>query len=169
MRNGLTPGLHALDRKMRNGEFVFGWDRYADKRRLAARRGQRQGHLAYLRRLLAGLGLLEVLTEMGIALVTFPDVSLDRGIDDRNLWNYCQENDWVLFTDNRSHEDENSLNATLQDSWRLGQLPVLTLASKGRFENSTAYALRVAEDVAELLVAVFVDGIRTQPRIFVPL
>jgi hypothetical protein len=75
----------------------------------------------------------------------------------------------VLFTDNRNHEDENSLNATPQDSWRDGHLPVLTLANKRKFENSEAYAARVAQDVAELLVVAFVDRIRNQPRVFVPL
>jgi hypothetical protein len=46
---------------------------------------------------------------------------------------------------------------------------VLTLANKGRFENSEAYATSVAQDVAELLIVAFVDEIRDQPRIFVPL
>ena len=127
-----------------------------------------QGHLPYLRRLMEGQGLLEILTEMAISLVTFPELGLDRGTNDRALWRFCQENGWVLFTDNRNREDENSLNATIEDSWREGNLPVLTLANKGRFENSDIYAARVAKDVAELLVVAFVDEIRNQPRIFVP-
>ena len=128
-----------------------------------------QGHLPYLMRLMEGQGLLELLREMDISLVTFPDLGLDRGMDDRTLWHFCQENGWVLFTENRNHDDENSLSATLQDSWREGHLPVLTLANKGKFENSETYAARVAKDVAELLVVAFVDEIRNQPRIFVPL
>jgi hypothetical protein len=128
-----------------------------------------QGHLPYLRRLMEGQGLLELLTEMGISLVTFPDLGLDRGTDDRALWHFCQENGWVLFTDNRNYEDENSLSATIQHSWQEGHLPVLTLANNGKFENSETYATRVAKDVAELLVVAFVDEIRNQPRIFVPL
>jgi uncharacterized protein DUF5615 len=128
-----------------------------------------QGHLQYLRRLMDEQGLLEILTKVGISLVTFRELGLDRGTDDRTLWHFCQENDWVLFTENRNREDENSLDATLQDSWREGRLPVLTLANKGKFEKSENYAARVAEDVAELLFAAFVDKIRNQPRIFVPL
>jgi hypothetical protein len=127
-----------------------------------------QGHLAYLQRLIDGLGLLETLTELGLTLATFPDLGLDRGLDDRSLWAYCQANGWVLFTDNRNHEDANSLEATIRDSWQEGQLPVLTLANKGRFENSATYATRVAEDVADILVNAFHYGIRDQPRIFVP-
>jgi hypothetical protein len=127
-----------------------------------------QGHLPYLERLVEQLGLLEVITELGLALATFPDLGLDRGLDDRTLWNFCQANGWVLFTDNRNHEDKDSLEATLRDSWHDGHLPVLSLANKGRFENSEVYATRVVEDVADLLFSVFHEGIRDQPRIFVP-
>ena len=127
-----------------------------------------QGHLPYLGRLIDGLGLLEVLSELGLTLATFPDLGLDRHMDDRQLWDFCQANDWVLFTDNRNYEDENSLQATIQEFWRDGCLPVITLANKGKFENSEDYATKVAEEVADILVVVFQDGIRDQPRIFVP-
>jgi hypothetical protein len=128
-----------------------------------------QGHLTYLRRFMEGLGILELLMEMGLTLETFRDCGLDRRINDRELWNYCQAHGWMLFTDNRNHEDENSLNATIQDSWQPGHLAVLTLANKGRFENSESYATRVAKDVAEQLTLAFLDGVREQTRIFVPL
>ncbi len=127
-----------------------------------------QGHLPYLERLIDGLGLLDLLTGLGLTLEAFPDLGLDRRMDDRLLWDYCQANGWVLFTDNRNHEDETSLEATIQDSWQPGHLPVVTLANKGKFENSEDYALGVAEDVADVLVSVFHDGVRDQPRIFVP-
>jgi hypothetical protein len=109
-----------------------------------------------------------MLTEFGLTLATFPELGLDRSLDDRSLWNYCQANGWVLFTDNRNHEDENSLEATIQDSWHEGHLPVLTLANKGRFENSEGYATRVAEEVADLLIDAYYHEIRDQPRISVP-
>jgi hypothetical protein len=127
-----------------------------------------QGHLPYLRRLLESLGLLDILTGLGLALETFPGVGLDRQIDDRTLWQYCQDNEWVLLTDNRNHEDENSLEATLQDSWRKGHLPVVTIANKGTFAHSASYAAGVAEEIADVLISVFHDRVRDQPRIYVP-
>lgn len=128
-----------------------------------------EGHLPYLRRLMEREGILEILTELGISLVTFPELGLDRETNDRALWHFCQEHGWVLFTDNRNREGENSLDATVRDSWHEGRLPVLTLASKRNFEIRATYATRVAKDVAELLVVAFVDKIRNQSRIFVPL
>ena len=127
-----------------------------------------QGHLPYLRRLIEQLGLLEVLEDLQISFMTFPGLGLDRSMNDRDLWNYCQENNFVLFTENRNHEDENSLSATIQDSWHEGHLPVLTLANKGKFERSVDYAERVAADITELLYSIFCENNRNSPRIYVP-
>jgi hypothetical protein len=114
-----------------------------------------QGHLPYLTRLIGKLELLVMLADIGVTFHTFTDFGLDPRLNDRELWNYCQANDLVLLTDNRNHEDENSLNATILDSWRVGHLPILTLANKGKFEHSEDYALRVAQNVAEQLFVIF--------------
>lgn len=76
-----------------------------------------QGHLPYLRRLLETLDLWSLLAELRLEFVTFPDLHLPRNLDDRSLWNRCQQDGWVLLTENRNEEDENSLQATLADSW----------------------------------------------------
>lgn len=76
-----------------------------------------QGHSLYLRRLLETLGLWSVLAELQLHLATFADLQLPRDLDDRSLWNLCQQEQWVLFTENRNEDDANSLQATLSDSW----------------------------------------------------
>ena len=124
--------------------------------------------LPYLVRLIDWIGVLDLLTDVGITFETFPDRRLDPHMKDRALWNYCQANELVLFTDNRNHEDEDSLNATIEDSWQEGHLPVLTLANKGRFERSESYAAKVANDVANVLFNTLHENVRNQPRIFLP-
>jgi hypothetical protein len=128
-----------------------------------------QGHLPYLMRLIKEVGVLDLLTDIGITFETFPDRGRHPQMKDRALWNYCQANQLVLFTDNRNYEDEDALNATILDSWQEGHLPVLTLANKGRFERSGSYATRVANDVANLLFSTLHENVRNQARIFVPL
>jgi hypothetical protein len=128
-----------------------------------------QGHSLYLRRLLETLDLWSVLVELHLDFATFRDLQLPRNLDDRSLWNRCQQDGWVLFTENRNDEDESSLQATLADSWQMGCLPVLTLANKEGFEHSASYAKRVAEDIAELLFGIAHEEYRDQPRIYVPL
>jgi hypothetical protein len=128
-----------------------------------------QGHLPYLRQLTEVLGLWECLAELRLDFVTFPELDLPRDLDDRSLWNRCQEMGWVLLSENRNHDGPDSLQATLTDSWNEGHLPVLTLSNKGRFEHSRAYAEQVASDVAELLFGISQGQYRDQPRIYVPL
>jgi hypothetical protein len=127
-----------------------------------------QGHLQDLRHLLEALDLWIILAESKLRLATFPDLGLSRHLDDRSLWNHCQQDGWVLFTENRNHDGPDSLQATLMDSWQPGHLPVLTLSNKGRFRHNRGYAERVATDVAELLFGVAQGVFRDQPRIYIP-
>src|SRR5436309_649863 len=101
-----------------------------------------QGHLAHLRRQLEALGLWELLVQLNLELVTFPDLGLPQGLNDRAVWHHCQKDGWVLFTENRNQDDPDSLQTTLADSWQPGLLPVVTLANKGKFEHSPEYAQR---------------------------
>jgi hypothetical protein len=128
-----------------------------------------QGHLLYIRRLLLALDLWTVLAESNVQLVTFSDLNLPRDIDDRELWNRCQQGGWALFTDNRNNEGPDSLEATLTDSWRVGHLPILTLSSKDRFNRDRVYAEQVAADVAEILFGIPDEQYLDRPRIYVPL
>jgi hypothetical protein len=128
-----------------------------------------EGHLPYLRRLLESRDLWMILVEFNVRLATFRDLQFPRDLDDRALWNRCQQDGWVLFTENRNDDGPDSLHATLSDSWRGGQLPVLTLSSKGTFERDPEYAARVADTVADLLFGIAgAEQFCDQPRIYVP-
>ncbi len=72
------------------------------------------------------------------------------------------------FTDNRNSDGPDSRQATLTVSWRLGQLPVLTLSNRDKFKRDRGYAERLAADVAELLFGMALGQDRDQPRIYVP-
>ncbi len=127
-----------------------------------------QGHLLYLCQLFESLDLESVLIEIPLEFATFADLQIPQNLDDRSLWQRCQQDGWVLFTDNRNDENENSLHATLADSWHKGCFPVLTLANKKKFERNSIYAERVAVDVAELLFGIAHQEYRDRPRIYVP-
>jgi len=129
-----------------------------------------QGHLPYLQNLLEALELWSLLAQLNLRVAKFPDVKLAADVDDRSLWNFCQGNGWVLFTDNRNHDGPDSLEATLSDSWRMGHLPVVTISNRGRFEHDRKYADRVATGVAEILFGIAQEQLyRDRARIFVPL
>jgi hypothetical protein len=128
-----------------------------------------QGHILYLCHLLRALDLWTVLVERNLRLVTFRDLGLRPDLDDRPLWHRCQQDGWVLFTENRNQDGPDSLHSTLTDSWRNGHLPVLTLANKSRFERDRAYAELVATDIAELLFGIEQREYLDQARIYVPI
>jgi hypothetical protein len=75
------------------------------------------GHLPYLCQRLEALDEWEVVAPLALAFKTFADVGLNPGLDDRFLWNYCQAEGWVLFTDNRNSDDADSLQMTIADTW----------------------------------------------------
>jgi hypothetical protein len=127
-----------------------------------------QGHLPYIRQCLAKLDILPLLEDLGIRLATFSDLRLSRDLSDRLLWDYCQQHQWVLFTENRNDDGTDSLNAVLADSWEDGNLPVITLANKGRFENDASYAELVVDQLAGILVDSSDGKCCDRPRIYVP-
>ena len=128
-----------------------------------------EGHLPYLRGLLESRDLWFILVEFNLRLATFRDLQFPRNLDDRSLWNRCQQDGWVLFIENRNDDGPDSLHATLSDSWLIGHLPVLTLSNKRRFEHDPDYAARVADTVADLLFGIAGEQqYRDQSRIFVP-
>ena len=110
-----------------------------------------QGHSQSVRRLLETLDLWSILVDLALDFATFAELGLPENLDDRSLWHHCQQERWVLFTENRNEDGSNSLQATIVDSWRSGDLPVLTLANKRRFSKDPEYAREDARDVAEVL------------------
>ncbi|MGH7138530.1 MAG: hypothetical protein ACREHD_22505 [Pirellulales bacterium] len=127
-----------------------------------------QGHQARIAKLLERSGLWDILVEIGLEFAELSDIGLPHDVDDRTLWQRCQDDGWVLFTDNRNDDGELSLQATLADSWAPGNLPILTLADKQQFERSTEYRERVAYDIADVLFGLTGGEYRDRDRIFVP-
>ncbi len=130
-----------------------------------------EAHAERLPGLFDRLGLGDVLAGAHLVVATLNEIGLPLAANDRFLWTYCQQQGWVLFTDNRNDDGPDSLEATLRDSWSPGCLPVVTLAKQLRFMRSGPYRRRVAEDLAELLFAISQDEsrYRSSPRIWVPL
>ena len=123
------------------------------------------GFREYLQALLVKIGLWSTLIEADIEIAMFAEVGIEADLPDRPLWNYCQRDGWVLFTDNRNREGDDSLQATLDELWAVGDLPVLTVANKERFRRDSYYATQVASEIAEILFGVKYGEFRDQPRI----
>ncbi len=126
------------------------------------------GHLTYLQQRLAALSLWPLFEELNLELATFPVVGLPLDANDRTVWNFCQRERWVLFTENRNYDGADSLSATLEDSFQEGHLPVFTIANKRRFERDREYANQVAADIADVLFEIVLMNYQGPGRIYIP-
>ncbi len=126
------------------------------------------GTLLRLQLALERLDVKFVFDTIKLHFATFQQLGIDQAIDDRTLWHYCQDEGWILLTDNRNHDDADSLQATLNDSWLAGQLPVITIGNKDRFGHDWPYTLRVSNEIAGYLMDAIDGNLRDRPRIFVP-
>ena len=127
------------------------------------------GHLRYLQVRLRRSELDELFDDPVPEFATFRDVGMANETDDRTVWQFCQAEGWVLWTDNRNDDGPDSLEATLRDLWQPGCLPVVTVGDKGRFESDPEYASEVAAGVAEVLFGLIQeDKYRDRPRTFAP-
>ena len=91
-------------------------------------------------------------------LKRFDEVGLRRKADDETVWRFCQENSYLLLTDNRTGDDgqisleltirrlvtSESLRATL--AWR-----VITIGNVGRVLARPEYCKRCADKLAEIV------------------
>jgi hypothetical protein len=121
-----------------------------------------------LRGLIKKVGLGEFLQIAELQFMTFADESLPGDLDDRSLWHYCERRRLVLLTDNRNHNARDSLQATLDDSWRLGDLPILTITNKLAFSDDQDYAERFATDLVEAVCDIADGNVLAQPRLWLP-
>ncbi len=127
-----------------------------------------QGHMPRLGQALRSLDLSDLLAEEAIRFESFRDHGLASGLDDRSLWNYCQDEGFVLLTYDKNNDGPNSLQATMEDSWIVGRLPVITVSNQNQFARDGAYAVRVASSIAEILFGGREGEVLDWPRIFVP-
>ncbi len=127
-----------------------------------------QGHSDYLLRLFEALGLWAFWTPLKLEFLTVSGLGYPSEVPDRVIWNRCQSERLILFTDNRNVDGQDSLGKTLSDSLTEESFPVLTIANKRRFERDRRYALIVAEKVLENLIDIADGEYRGVGRLSIP-
>ena len=107
-------------------------------------------------------GLLELCeTEF----VMFGDVGLEININDRQLWHFAQNNQMLLLTDNRSDNEEDSLEQTIRQENMPTSLPILTVGKISRM-NKRLYREQCTERIAEIILEL--KNYQGTGRIFIP-
>ncbi|MEM7538146.1 MAG: ACP S-malonyltransferase [Chloroflexota bacterium] len=122
-----------------------------------------EGHAKALWKTLQQDGWLELLP---LNLLLFKDAGLDEDMSDRDLWRYVQENRIILLTGNRSNNDADSLQQTMDDENTPTSLPVLTIANLDNVRKYRFYRERCAERIAEIVFDL--DNYLGSARVFIP-
>jgi hypothetical protein len=97
--------------------------------------------------------------------VMFTDVGLSENLNDRDVWHFIQANQMLLLTDNRSDNEDDSLEQTIRDENMLTSMPVITIGKISRFKNSI-YREKCAERIAEIIFEL--KNYLGTGRIFIP-
>ena len=127
-----------------------------------------QGDFAHVLHLLAAQDLLAHWESGGFVVRTLADLGLAGNTPDRTIWNRCQAEGLVLFTENRNDDGPDSLERTIADSLTPDSLPVLTVSNKQRFRNDRRYALVVAERFVETILDIDDGRLLGVGRLFLP-
>ena len=107
-------------------------------------------------------GWLEVLS---IQMVMFKDVGLALNSVDRDVWHFAQENQMILLTNNRTDNEEHSLEQTIREENTSNSLPILTIGNIDRTIEKE-YRIRCIERLVEIIVDL--DNYLGTARIFIP-
>ena len=104
--------------------------------------------------------------DLGLAYAKFGDVGLDRRAPDAEIWQLCQDEEWLLITDNRNRDSADSLEATIRAHNTIHSLPVLTVANVQRLRQSRDYA----EEIVISLFGILLDleNLRGAGRLYLP-
>jgi hypothetical protein len=121
-----------------------------------------EGQAATLWRTLAAEGWLDLVP---LRLLTFADVGLALDSSDRMVWRSAQAHGMLLLTNNRSMDEEDSLEQTLREENTPQSPPVLTVGSAARLEDQD-YRERCALRILEIVL--YLERYLGARRIFIP-
>lgn len=108
-----------------------------------------EGHGEAIFHVLERLGYRQLL---GLELKKFREVDLPYGADDESVWRFCQHNNYLLLTGNRTTKDgHQSLELIVRRLVTPTILPVLTIGNLQRVLSDGSYCERCAERLAEIV------------------
>jgi hypothetical protein len=103
---------------------------------------------------------------LDIRVLRFRDVGLSPDEADAQVWQFCQEQQLYLVTNNRNDDGPDSLQATIQAKNTATSLPVFTLGDAEQVLRSKEYAQRVIEGLFDQLLRI--DDLRGTGRVYLP-
>ena len=103
--------------------------------------------------------------EIDVQFRELEDMNLADNSTDREIWRFCQENNILLITGDRSENDgEHSLGQIIRRFGGSNSLPVVTIGDPKRIVNDRDYAESCAARLLDYLLDI--DGLRGTGRLY---
>lgn len=110
------------------------------------------------------LGYVELLE---LALLSWKEAGLKKGMDDEDIWRYCQQNNCLLVTSNRTGDDkQKSLEFVVRRLVTPTSLPVLTIGNPKRVIPDRRYCAACAQRLADIVFEI--EVYRGVTRLYIP-
>ncbi len=87
-----------------------------------------------------------------VALLSWEQTGLAKGTGDETIWHFCQENNCLLITGNRTGSDgEKALEFVIRRLITPTSLPVLTIGNMKRVMRDRNYCIACAQRLADII------------------
>lgn len=108
----------------------------------------------------------DICSSLGISIATFDQAGLARGTPDEVIWQFCQDKQFYLQTDNRNDDRPGSLESVIQTRNLSTSLPVFTISDIPRLCTDRDYV----EAIVTKLLEYFLDAenLRGVGRLYLP-
>jgi hypothetical protein len=110
------------------------------------------GYADYLSRHLFSPTWNDISSSLGVSIVTFEQVGLAKGTPDEQIWQFCQDQQLYLLTDNRNDDKPGSLESMIQTRNLPTSLPVFTISDISRLRAEREYVEAIVASLLEYLM-----------------
>jgi hypothetical protein len=124
------------------------------------------GYAEYLSRFIDASTWSDISSLLGVRLVKFAEVGLIREASDEQVWEFCQQQQFYLLTDNRNQNRDDSLETMIWTRTLPTSLPVFTISDVRRFRSERDYVEALVAKLLEYLMDA--ENLRGTGRLYQP-
>ena len=124
------------------------------------------GYAEYLSRFVFSSTWSDISSLLGVRIAKFAEVGLPRRTPDEQIWEFCQQQQCYLLTDNRNQDKPGSLETMIRTRTLPTSLPVFTISDIHRFRSERDYVEALVAKLLEYLMDA--DNLRGVGRLYLP-
>jgi hypothetical protein len=124
------------------------------------------GYADYLTRHLFSPTWNDISSALGVRIAGFEQVGLAKGTPDVQIWQFCQDQQFYLLTDNRNDDKPGSLASIIRTRNLPTSLPVFTISDISRLRSEREYVEALVARLLEYLMDA--ENLRGVGRLYLP-